>query len=42
MFVERNYSGKYDIFKLDRDEGLINLAIDVVMSKREERSIDER
>ena len=42
MFVERNYSGRYDIFKLDRDEGLINLAIGIVMAEREQNTIDER
>ena len=42
MFVERNYSGRYDIFKLDRDEGLISLAIGVVISEREKITIDER
>ena len=40
MFVERNYSGRYDIFKLDRDEGVIRLAIGVVI--RENGTINER
>ena len=42
MFVETNYSGKYDIFKLDRDEGMISLAIDVLIREREEKATEER
>jgi len=42
MFVERNYNGKYDVFKLDRDEGMISLAIGVLIKQREEITTDRR
>ena len=42
MFVEKNYSGRYDIFKLDRDEGLISLAIGVLIREKEEITTDGR
>ena len=42
MFVERNYSGKNDVFKLDRDEGMISLAIEVLMREREQKITEGR
>ena len=42
MFVERKYSGIYDIFKLDQDEGMIRLAIGIVIREREKYTINER
>ena len=35
MFVEKNYSGRYDIFRLDQDEGMITLAIEVLLREKE-------
>ena len=40
MFEKKHYSGKYDIFKLDRDEGMIRLAIEVSIRERTKRKID--
>ena len=41
MFEKKYYSGKYDIFKLDRDKSMLRLAIEVLINEREKINRDD-